>query len=607
MSTPSAPSRTGLRSLLSYLPLLRGQIPELIAVIVLMLLATAVSLTIPLEAGRLVDLFGGADPGQRPPLAQALAVLGGLLAVQLLGSFFYTYLSQRLGLRTVVRIRQRLFAHLLALPSLYFTGQKAGDLSARMTSDVGSIQYLLTQGLVGLVRAVITLAGAIILMANLNLKLTGVVVVLVPSTVLLVSMFGRKLHRLSRRMYDDLGELSSHVQEVVGAIREIKVFRSEGHERGRFDGRLDGYLGAGLSRAWLSAGLESGAQILLWITLIAVVMYGFYLSSQGQSTYGELVSFMLLAFRVATPMGALTSLYASAQGAAAAADRLDIVFRTPPESVALSAGQPRPARDDQAGALVLDDVWFRYPAATDEVEAATDDGTETRWILQGISTRLAPGERVALVGPSGAGKTTLAGLVMRLFAPERGELFLGGRPYSGLDLGQLRQGMAYVSQDAVLYDASIGDNIRFGLADAPADAVRDAARRANALGFIDALPTGFDTRVGDRGVRLSGGERQRLALARAFLRNPTLLVLDEPTSALDARSEEAVRTALVELMAGRTTIVVAHRLSLVRDLDRILVLEQGRLVEEGRHDALLAQGGLYAQLYELQQGERNPD
>jgi subfamily B ATP-binding cassette protein MsbA len=596
--------------------LLRGQIPELVAVIVLMLIATGVSLAIPLEAGRLVDLFGGDGP--KPSFATAIGVLGGLLAVQLVGSFFYHYLSQRLGLRTAVRLRRRLFAHLLGLPSLYFTGQKAGDLSARMTSDVGSIQYLLTSGLVGLVRAVITLIGALILMAGLNIQLTLVVMVLVPSTIILVSLFGRRLQRLSRRMYDDLGEISNHVQEVVGAIREIKVFGSEGHEQGRFARRLDGYLDAGLSRAWLSAGLESGAQVLLWITLIVVVMYGFYLSSQGRSSYGELVSFMLLAFRVATPMGALTSLYASAQGAAAAAARLDVVFATPPETVTLVAPERHPGRDDEAGALELRDVSFRYadpdadPGASPV--AAGDEGRDgdvgdaapangERWVLRGITARLAPGERVALVGPSGAGKTTLAGLVLRLFAPTRGELFLGGRPYSDIDLAELRKGMAYVSQDAVLYDASVADNIRFGLSDAPDDAVREAAARAHALRFIEAMPRGFATRVGDRGVRLSGGERQRLALARAFLRNPEILVLDEPTSALDARSEDAVRAALRELMTGRTTVVVAHRLSLVRDLDRILVLDEGRLVEQGPHDELLRAGGLYAHLFALQQGQ----
>jgi subfamily B ATP-binding cassette protein MsbA len=584
--------------LLSYLPYLKGQVPEFLAVVVLMLMATAVSLAIPMEAGRMVDLF--AEAAERPPVGQALGILGVLLAIQLIGSFLSSYLSQRLGLRTVNRLRQNLFAHLLSLPSLYFAEQKAGDLSARMTSDVGAIQSLLTSGLVSLFRAVLTLVGAIVLMLQLNVRLTVVVMVLVPTTVVLVSLFGRKLQRLSRRMYDDLGLLSSHVQEVAGAIREIKVFGSQDHEQHRFDGRLDAYLGSGLSRAWLTAGLDSGAQILLWITLIAVVMYGFYLSSQGQSTYGELVSFMLLAFRVATPMSILTSLYASAQNAAAAADRLDVVFSMEPESVALHASSPVTSPPAPAGTLELRDVWFRYaPHLANQADhAAAPD----HWTLQGIDLHLKPGERVALVGPSGAGKTTLAGLVLRLFAPARGELYLGGRPYSDFDIRQLRQGMAYVSQDAVLYDASVADNIRFGLTEATEDQVRQAAARAHALAFIDAMPAGFDTRVGDRGIRLSGGERQRIALARAFLRNPELLVLDEPTSALDARSEDTVRRALLELMAGRTTIVVAHRLSLVRDLDRILVLEAGRLVEQGPHEDLLAAGGLYATLYRLQQG-----
>jgi len=269
------------------------------------------------------------------------------------------------------------------------------------------------------------------------------------------------------------------------------------------------------------------------------------------------------------------------------------------------ASSPATAHPDAPGALELSDVWFRY-APHSENRPANDD-EEPRWTLQGVTVRLEPGERVALVGPSGAGKTTLAGLILRLFAPEQGELYLGGRPYSDVDIRELRRGMAYVSQDAVLYDASVAENIRFGLAEATDLQVREAAQRAHALDFIDAMPSGFDTRVGDRGVRLSGGERQRIALARAFLRNPELLVLDEPTSALDARSEETVRAALVELMAGRTTIVVAHRLSLVRDLDRILVLDGGRLVESGSHDDLLAAGGLYATLYALQQGKHIPN
>ena len=579
-----------------YWSLLQGQMRILSAVIAIMLAATAVSLAIPVEAGRFVDLLaGGGGLGASP---RAVAVLGLLLAAQLVGNFLYQYLSNRLGLVTVTRLRRRLFAPLLGLPSLYFTPMKAGELSSRMTSDVGSIQYLLTSGVVSLIRAVVTFIGALVLMFQLNVRLTLVVLFLVPSTILLVSFFGRHLRRLSRRMYDDLGELSNHVQEVAGAIRPIKVFGSEDHEQHRFDERLEGFQTAGVRRALLSSALDSGAQILLWLCLITVVVYGFYLSSQGRASYGELVTFMLLAFRVATPMGALTGLYASTQGAVAAAARLDDVFRSPPETVALAGptagggAAPRTAGLAERG-LRAEDLGFRY---------GEDDASP--WILADISFALAPGERLALVGPSGAGKTTLAGLILRLFDPQRGRLVLDGRPYPDHDLKALRRRLAYVPQDAVLYDASIADNIRFGLVDADESSVRRAAERAQALAFVDRLPEGFATRVGDRGVRLSGGERQRIALARAFLRNPELLVLDEPTSALDAASEEAVRQALAELMRGRTTIVIAHRLSLVRDLDRILVLDGGRAVEQGSHQELLARGGLYAGLYALQQGSR---
>jgi len=573
---------SGLKSLRPYFWLLQGQYREFVAMLILMAVSTSVSLAIPIYAGHFVDALAGGWSRERT--LNMLAILGGLLVLQLGGTFLYSVISARLGLGVITRLRQRLFAHMLELPSLYFTHQKGGDLSARMTSDVGSIQYMMTTGAVALARAALTLGGAVVLMFHLNVRLTLVATTLVPSTILLVHLFGKRLRRLSRKMYDELGQISSHVQEMTGAIRVIKVYNSQPHEQERFEGMLERYRQAGLHRAITAAALDSGSQILLWICLIAVVVYGFYLTSQGVTSYGELVAFLLLSYRVAVPMGNLTSLYTSAQGSIAAAARLDDVFAVTPERRPFTAARVLP---ECSGAIDLADVGFAY---------------DERPVLQDISMHIGAGQWVGIVGPSGAGKSTLTGLILRLFDPSRGQLLLDGRPYQDHDLTDLRGQMAFVSQEPVLYDMSVHDNICFGLADVPTDSVRAAAAKANALEFIDALPEGFQTLIGERGVRLSGGERQRITLARAFLRDPRILVLDEPTSALDAETEEAVRRALQALMQGRTTIVIAHRLSLVRDLDRIFVVSGGRLVEEGDHNSLMERQGLYCSLVKLQLG-----
>lgn len=586
----SEPSR-GFTALRPYLPLLKGQELHLLAATVLMIASTAVSLAIPVFAGRFVDAMGADDvtgPGGRQ-----IVILGGLLVLQLGGTFLFTVISARLGLRTVTRLRRKLFAHLLELPSLYFTDQKAGDLSSRVTSDVGSIQYLLTSGLISLARALLTLAGALILMFNLNPRLTTLVLLLIPSTILLVRVFGSRLQKLSRRMYDELGRISSHVQETVAGIRTLKVYNNQNHEEQRFGGMVNTYLEAGMHRAWLSAALESGIQISLWICLIGIMVYGFALTARGETTGGELVAFLLLAFRVAMPLASLTNLYSSGQGAIAAAGRLDDIFAMTPER---RPGAPVPAPIHGAAGITLDDVSFHYPGTPDAPS-----------VLHGVSVRIAPGQWVGIVGPSGAGKTTLAGLIMGLFPPSSGRLLLDERPYAEFELAELRARMAFVAQDPMLYDLSLADNIRFGLPDITDAEVRQAADRAGVLEFADRLPEGLATPCGEGGAKLSGGQKQRISLARAFLRNPGLLVLDEPTSALDAASEQTIQASLRELMSGRTALVIAHRFSLVRDLDLILVVADGKVVETGQHRELLAAGGLYHHLYRMQQGTDNED
>ncbi len=588
---PARPTTRGLGSLRPYLALLRGQGPTLAIATLLMLVSTAISLAIPLVAGRFVDAMGLRDAGgataANGPDRHLLPWLGLLLLVQLTGTFLFSVVSSRLALETVTRLRRRLFAHLLELPALFFSGQKAGDLSTRVTGDVGAIQYVLTGGLISLARAVLTLAGALVLMAQLNGRLTLLVVLLIPATIALVRLFGTKLRKLSRRMYDGLGAISSQVQESISGIATLKVHNAQSHEKRRFEAMISDYQRDGQRRAWLSAALEAGIQMALWICLIGVVVYGFVLAARGHATSGQLVAFLLLAFRVAVPLASLTSLYAEGQGAAAAAARLDDIFALAPER---DPATPVPPVRHEPAAIRFEGVGFAYPGAG-----------ENQAVLHDIDLEIAAGQWVGIVGPSGSGKTTLAGLLMGLFPPTQGRLLLDGRPYDTFDPADLRAAMAFVAQDPVLHDVSLADNIRFGLTDASDEAVRAAAAQAGVTGFSDSLPQGLDSVTGERGVRLSGGQRQRVSLARAFLRNPGILVLDEPTSALDAASEEAIRQAMRTLMQGRTAVVIAHRLSLVRELDRIVVVSGGRIVENGRHEDLMAAGGLYASLYRAQQ------
>jgi ATP-binding cassette, subfamily B, bacterial MsbA len=583
----STGSKTGVKALRPYLSLLRGQEIDLIMAIVLMFFATGVSLAIPVFAGRFIDTM--ADSSLSGIGTTPLTILGILLVAQLIGSFFFTLISSRLGLHTMTCLRGKLFTHLMDLPALYFSNQKAGDLSSRLTSDVGSIQYLLTSGTISLARALFTLLGAIVLMFSLNLRLTVVVLLLIPSTILLVRMFGTRLRSLSRTMYDELGRISSHVQETVGGIRTIKVYNNQDHENERFTSMLGKYQTAGMKRAWISAALESGIQMSLWVCLIAVVIYGFRLTAQGLTTSGDLVTFLLLAFRVAMPLASLTSLYSSAQGAVAAANRLDEIFSMQPER---DPGIPSPPPIHKAAAITLDDVSFKYPETEDD-----------QAVLKNLSLHIEAGQWVGIVGPSGMGKTTLAGLIMKLFSPEKGQLLLDGKPYREFELSHLRSHMAYVSQEPLLFDLSLMENIRFGMAEATDEDVRKAARQGGVLEFSDRFQHGLDTLCGERGNRLSGGQKQRVALARAFLRNPGILILDEPTSSLDAKAEDGIRQSLKELMQGRTAIVIAHRLSLVRDLDSIFVISDGKVLQSGTHKELMRHDGTYKNLYNLQQGE----
>jgi ATP-binding cassette, subfamily B, bacterial MsbA len=586
MKTDSKTEQTqtlGIRSLGPYVHLLSEVKLRSALLMLLMLVSTAIGLGIPLLAGRFIDALSTADPGDLN--LQLLALLGAALVLQLIFSYLYNVHMARLGLHVITRLRHKLVSHLIDLPCLYFTNIRAGDLSTRMTSDIGSIQYVMTSGIIAIVRSTLTIVGALVLMFSLNVQLTVVVICIVPITALITQRFGFRLQKLTRSMYDELGQIGANVQEIAGSIRTVKVYNNQQHELNRLQVMFRKFQDAGNARAHLTAILESLVQILLWICLVTVVVYGFQLSSRGLTTQGTLVSFFLLTYRLAMPVSSLTGIYSSVQGALAATGRLDAIMSQEPEHAMGDVpvrNQPKPV------SITLEDVNFKY-----------DDRTA----LENLNLEIEPGMSLGVVGPSGAGKTTLAGLIMRLFDPQSGQLLLDGTPYREFDLKTLRGRIAYVSQEPVIHDTSLEENIRFGLKDVTRADVETAARQANILDFINDSAEGMQTNCGERGVKLSGGERQRIALARAFLRDPDILILDEPTSSLDAKSEQSVRAAIQSLMKGRTSIIIAHRFSLVRDLDRIVVIDDGKIIEAGRHDELISANGFYQQLYAMQNRE----
>jgi len=371
-------------------------------------------------------------------------------------------------------------------------------------------------------------------------------------------------------MYDELGLITSHVQETIAGIRTLKVYNNQNFEENRFASMISTYVAAGTQRAWLSAALESGIQISLWVCLIGIMIYGFALAAQGVTTGGELVAFLLLAFRVAMPLASLANLYSSGQGAIAAAGRLDEILSTEPER---TPSAPVPLAQSGAPEIRLENIGFSYPSSAAEQVVFSD-----------LNLTIPSGHWVGIVGASGAGKTTIAGLILGLFPASTGSLYLDDRPYAEFELAELRSRMAYVAQEPMIYDMTLAENVRYGQMSASPEQIRAAAEQAGVMKFADNLPDGLNAMCGENGAKLSGGQKQRISLARAFLRDPGLLLLDEPTSALDAKSESEIQDSLKKLMTGRTAIVIAHRLSLVRDLDMIVVIDQGRITEIGNHE-----------------------
>jgi len=565
------------------LPRLRPYRGKLLLAFVCLVVAAAAGLVFPLVIGFLLD--AAFELKDRGALDRIALVLLGIFAVQALMNFVQVYLLSSTTERIVARLREDTFAHLIHLSPAFFTERRTGELTSRLSSDLALLQSLLGTWVSELSRQILFTIGGIAMLTITNPGLTLTTLAVVPIVVAAAILFGRALRAASTGVQDRIADAMGTADEAFASIRTVQSFTREPVETQRFRTLLDGVVNAAVHRAKLRAGFFGVVGFVAFASVVAVLWQGGAQVLAGRLTAGALVAFLFYALTVAAAVGALASLFGNFQEAVGAAQRIFELLDT--RATVADQARPIALAKPVRGAVVLDAVSFRY-------------GDDQPDVLHDVSLSVAPGEVIALVGRSGAGKTTLSSLVPRFWDVSSGQITLDGINVRALALTDLRGAIGIVPQEPTLVSGSVGENIAYARSDASAAEVEAAARAAHAWEFIARLPEGLNTRVGERGVKLSGGQRQRIAIARMFLKNPAVVILDEATSSLDSESEQLVESALTELLYQRTTIIIAHRLSTVRRADRVIVMDQGRIIEQGSHDALLALGGLYFSLYNRQ-------
>jgi len=580
----SVDRRANLRPLLSLFPYVKRYRWRALSAFAALILAAVTTLIVPIAVRRMID-FGFSARGLAL-IDSYFLVMIGVGAVLALASALRYYLVTTLGERIVTDLRGDVFAHITSLSAAFFDEAKTGELISRLTADTTQIKAAVGSSISVALRNLLLFIGASVMMVVSSPRLSAFVLAAIPIIVLPLYAFGRAVRRRSRFAQDTLADASAYAAELISAVRVLQAFTNERLGIARFRAAIERAFAAARESIRARAVLTGIAIFLVAASVIVVLWVGAQDVHAAKMTAGRLGQFVLYAVLAAAALGSLSEIGGEVAQTSGAAERLFELLAVKPAIAVPSRPRPLPALG--RGEVTFSDVRFSYPTRTNAAA------------LDGVSFRVNAGEKVAIVGPSGAGKSTIFHLLLRFYQPTSGSIALDGVPLSEVDPSELRARIALVPQESVMFAASVRENIRFGRPDASDADIARAAEHAHAAAFIAALPGGLDAAVGERGVTLSGGQRQRIAIARAILRDAPLLLLDEATSSLDAESETQIAAALGELMRHRTTLVIAHRLATVLSCDRILVLDEGRVVEEGTHQSLVAAGGLYARLAKLQ-------
>jgi ABC-type multidrug transport system fused ATPase/permease subunit len=549
-----------------------------------LLLTGATALAFPKLMGMLIDCVKNKDNSQANFIALGLVLI---LFFQSIFSFFRLSLFVNFTEHTLANLRLSLYSNLVKLPMSFFSQKRVGELNSRISSDITQIQDTLTSTIAEFLRQFILIIGGVILLANESIKLTLLMLSVVPLVAVAAVIFGRFIRKYSKNVQDKVAESQVIVEETMQGITIVKAFANEWYEIARYNGKIKEVVKIAIKGGKYRGYFASFIIFCLFGAIVAVVWYGVQLSISGEMSVGQLISFVLYSTFVGASFGGIAELYAQIQKAIGATERVFELLEETPEKI--NSVQNASSTHKIKGDVTFKNVAFSYHSRK-EIE-----------VLKDVSFTANFGQKIAIVGPSGTGKSTIASLLLRFYNIDSGEILVDGKNIYDYDLEKLRGNMSIVPQDVILFGGTIKENIAYGKPDATEAEILLAAKQANALHFIESFPEKFETIVGERGIKLSGGQRQRIAIARALLKNPSILILDEATSSLDSESEKLVQEALEILMQGRTSIIIAHRLSTIRSADQILVLDNGKITEQGTHQELIAlENGMYKNLSNLQ-------